>query len=177
MPQEMPDNRTKPADVVHGLSVVSGVASFCITPFFRVRFGSRAFFAAPFSFVLLSVYTEAHRSPIMQYYLIAWCVMVVIRRLTASRNVHSFYQGDPLFGVMNNYFVARITEMFVLFFAAVFAAMVSMALANFFLYGILAMFIALGIEQAREKAILRTIGDNEIMADYMNNLRRNNARR
>jgi hypothetical protein len=167
----------KLADTFVSLSGIANIAAYCVTPLIRSGMGKRSFFCAPLSFFLIAGYAEGHRSPAMQYYLMGWCGMVVLRFLTASRRVHSYYQGDPFWGKMRNYAGARVAEMLLLFFAAVLAATKSMALANFLLYGIVALIITWMIDEVREQAIIRNMDDAAHMADYMNNLRRNNGRR
>ncbi len=140
---------SRPADMVNVMFTLAGIHVACITPFLRSRFGSHAFTAYPLAAVLMVFYAGFAKCPLLAWYILPWMVMVAYRRLTAWASVHSRYQGYPyVFGWMASEFVARLAEVFICFFAAVWLSTISKPLAKFVMAEIVSLLIVLATECA-----------------------------
>jgi hypothetical protein len=175
MPREQPEiKETRPADVVNIVFTLMSIHTACITPFIRSRFGSRAFAAYPFAALLMFFYAGFANCPLLAWYILPWMLMIAYRRVTASRTVHSRYQGRPWVGMMlgANEYVGRVFEIFICVFAAIFAARVSERLATFVLLEIPSLLIVLATETATLQARKAAMRDAQIEARQMSDLMR-----
>lgn len=174
MPREMPNPQPeKPQDVVNIGFTLASIHTACITPFIRSRFGTHAFAGYPMAGLLMFFYAGFARCPLLLWYIPAWMAMIAYRRLTADRNQHSRYQGYPwVFGWMANEYVARVFEVFIAFFAAVFLSMVSKPLSKFVMAEIVSLIIVLATECATLGARKRALHDAQIEARHMSDLQR-----
>jgi hypothetical protein len=174
MPKEQPKPRMeKPQDVVNIVFTIAAAHVGCITPFIRCRFGSYAFGGYWLSAVIMFSYAALYNCGLLVWYMLPWGVMVAFRRLTADNDQHSRYQGYPwVFGRMTGEYVARIGEVFIVFFLGVFAAMVSVPLSNFVLLEMVSLVVVLWIESATLQARKRAMKDAEWQARQMADLNR-----
>jgi hypothetical protein len=172
MPREQPEiKETKPQDVVNIVFTVASVHAACITPIIRSRFGRRAFAGYPAAGLWMFFYAGFARCPLLAWYLIPWMLLIVLRRLTSDPNQLSRYQGYPwVFGWMTNEYVARLAEVFICFFAAVFLSTVSIPLAKFVMSQCVALLIVLTTERSLIQARRIAKRDAEIMARHYSEL-------
>jgi hypothetical protein len=170
-PKSLTEERKGAVNIVHTFAVWH---TLCVTPILRSRHGTRAFGGYPAAFIMMLVYAEYTRAYLMVYYYIpAWMIMVVFRRITADREQDSYYRGYPwCFGWMANEYVARLAECFVCFFAFVFTSQVSMPLAKFFLVEIVSLVIVLAAEDIVLRKRKADIADAQRRAARMNDLAR-----
>jgi hypothetical protein len=156
-------------NIVHAFAVWY---STCVTPFLRSRHGTRAVGGYAGAFLLMIGYAEYTRSFVMVYYYVpAWMLMSLYRRITADRNQDSYYRGYPwVFGWFTNQYIARLAETFVCFFAAVFVSPYSPQLADFLLGSIVALIVVLASEVSVLRKYKLDIEDAKKRARQMNDL-------
>ncbi len=105
------------------------------------------FAAYPLSALLMLVYAGAADCPLLAWYILPWLGMVFIRRVTTDPNQHSRYQGYPwVFGWMAGEYVARLAEVFICFFGAVFLVIVDEEIARFVMAMIVSIIVAAWVE-------------------------------
>lgn len=174
MPREMPQPQgDKPEDVVNVVFSIASIHAACITPFLRSRFGSHAFAGYPLAALLMFFYAGFANCPLLAWYILPWMAMIAFRRITSDRNQHSRYQGYPwVFARLANEYAARVAEVFICFFAALFLSTVSEPLAAFVMAEIVSLLIVLATEQATLQARKRAMRDAQIEARQMSEMQR-----
>lgn len=168
---KMPDHEGKPTDYVAIAYILANVIAACVTPFFRRRFGRRAFSGYPMAAVLMFFYAGFADCPLLAWYLIPWLVMVAWHRITASASVYSRHQGYPwIFGWTGNDTVARFGEVGICYLMATQLGEFSEGLSVFLQAVCVALLIVWWTESSviRERAIAK--GDAEAMARHYNGL-------
>ncbi len=175
MPREQPQpTRQKPEDVINIVYGLATIYNGAFTPVLRSRFGSHAFASYPATLILLLVCAAS--CPELAKYIPVWLALVLFRRLTADRTLHSRYQGYPwlcrLIPFVNTEFRARAVEPWLCFFGGIFLMQVSEPLARFVMGGSLSLFIVLMTETVTLEKRKRAMHDAAVEAGRMMDLQR-----
>jgi hypothetical protein len=167
--QQDPGIFQKPQDVIDVVYFLASVIATCFTPVLRSGMGTRGCrlgLQAMFFILFFAGFTDC---PILVWYIPVFLALVVFRMATADRTAHSQYPGRPwpLFFLSEKR--ARTLEPFLVFGAAIFISPYSAGLADFLLFGAVALFIVFAVELEVVRSIRRRQRDAEI--DMQNQMR------
>lgn len=172
MPGQQPEPKeTKPKDILNLCFNVASAYGACLWPFTRSRFGTHAFSGYGLSLVGMVLYGADRQSDAMNWYIVAWVIALVYRRLSADGNQHSRYQGYAyVFGWMASQHVAKLGECFIAFGLAVYYSTIDGAMTDFLMCMIPALILVAAVEKARDSAWKRQRRDAEVIAEHMRDL-------
>jgi hypothetical protein len=176
MPSPHDEQKLTVAQSINSWYAIGIIVSTAFTPFLRAHFGYAVFaWTGPICLVGLIFYGGLARIPfILNVYIPAWLLMVIVRRITADKRETSDYRGRLMF--IPNQTVGRIIEIAIMSGIGYFFQNWAKGMSHFAYAGAMSLGLVFVLERMAQAAKIRQMEDafkqQGIQADLFRRVRR-----